>query len=254
MNKIRFFTLIALITCINILYAQEGDRSITATENINWKELINENKNLSDLYKTNAVKIISFDNVLNGPSEITDHYNQKNHKIKSVESIFFTEGQKAREIYYEIVRVETSDAKEYIQLIIWSGRNGKKLRELEMSEYSSDNNQVLHKKEIAEKRALWIKLCNAHNATELVNQLYSANALYYNHRPLIKGREALMKEYAYMNNANYSLSLEPIVMEFVNENTVFEIGQCKGSYPGKYIIIWKKESDGVWRVYMDSNI
>jgi ketosteroid isomerase-like protein len=43
-------------------------------------------------------------------------------------------------------------------------------------------------------------------------------------------------------------------MFFVNDNLVYEIGQCKGTYKGKYILVWKKESDGVWRVFIDSNI
>ena len=99
-----------------------------------------------------------------------------------------------------------------------------------------------------------MELCNAHDVEGLVNELYSVNTLYYNHKPLVKGREDVIKEYGYMRNEKYSLKLTPLFIEAVNESTVYEIGQCNGSYGGKYILIWKKEADGKWRIFIDSNI
>ena len=84
--------------------------------------------------------------------------------------------------------------------------------------------------------------------------MYSENTLYYNHKPLVVGRELLIEEYSYMNRENYQLTLNPIVVDQVNDKLVFEIGQCKGSYGGKYIIIWRKEESGKWEVFIDSNI
>jgi ketosteroid isomerase-like protein len=57
-----------------------------------------------------------------------------------------------------------------------------------------------------------------------------------------------------MSNESYQLTLNPITIETVNPETVFEIGQCEGSYNGKYILIWKKQTDGQWRIWVDSNI
>ena len=57
-----------------------------------------------------------------------------------------------------------------------------------------------------------------------------------------------------MNNKNYHLQLHPLVVKAVNPNFVFEIGQCTGSYAGKYILIWEKDSDGKWKITADSNI
>ena len=57
-----------------------------------------------------------------------------------------------------------------------------------------------------------------------------------------------------MNNKNYRLKLEPLIVKPVSKNLVFEIGQCSGSYDGKYILVWGKDVDGMWKIIIDSNI
>ena len=64
----------------------------------------------------------------------------------------------------------------------------------------------------------------------------------------------MIKEYSYMNNKNYRLNLQPLIVKAVNASFAFEIGQCSGSYNGKYILIWKIDSDGSWKIFIDSNI
>ncbi|MEM6697813.1 MAG: hypothetical protein AAF599_05420, partial [Bacteroidota bacterium] len=88
----------------------------------------------------------------------------------------------------------------------------------------------------------------------LVEQLYTDNAIYYNHKPVVVGTERITAEYSYMNNPDYSLKLVPLTVEPANKNIVFEIGQCSGSYNGKYVLIWKKVADGVWKILLDSNV
>ena len=99
-----------------------------------------------------------------------------------------------------------------------------------------------------------MELCNAHNVPELVEQLYTEDALYYNHKPIIKGTESIIQEYDYMNKPDYQLKLEPRAIEIVNSEMVYEIGQCVGSYSGKYILIWKMVGPGEWKIFLDSNI
>ena len=127
------------------------------------------------------------------------------------------------------------------------------VRELEFTA-KNDTAALNFNEGIAERRALWIRLCNEHNAEKLVTQLYSENALYFNHKPLVKGTDDLVKEYGYMNYPDYSLTLDPLAVETVADDLIFEIGQCSGSYQGKYILIWKKEPDGIWRIFFDSNV
>ncbi len=154
---------------------------------------------------------------------------------------------------YEISTIREDDDSYLDQLLIWKKENGTRKRVLEFvapaDEWNPENKEV-----IDQARKNWIFLCNQHNAKALVEEMYAPNAIYYNHKPAIIGHEAISKEYQYMNNPDYKLSLSPIHLELVNERLAFEIGQCSGSYGGKYIIAWQKSEEGKWRVLMDSNL
>jgi ketosteroid isomerase-like protein len=102
-------------------------------------------------------------------------------------------------------------------------------------------------------RTKWMELCNSHQASELVHQLYSPNAYYYNRGRLLQGREAITKEYQYMNSPNYGLTLTPKHIVRVSTEYAFEIGQCSGSYNKPYMLLWQKQPGGSWQVLMDSN-
>ena len=220
-----------------------------------WVRAVNSKKidSIKSYYGAASIKIISSDSVLTGSDEIAQHYALQPGTIQSISSLFAVEANKQRDINYEFIKYETNNGQWYAQLLIWRMENGKKLREFEFtSNISEETNN--NEKNIAERRNLWIELCNAHNPENLVNMLYSQNSMYFNHKPLIIGQQNLIEEYAYMKNENYTLTLDPLKMLFVNDNLVFEIGQCNGTYNGKYILVWKKETDGAWRVFIDSNV
>lgn len=153
---------------------------------------------------------------------------------------------------YEIGSFQNEFQVKYSFVLVSELVGNQYLRKLEMI--------VPFEKDLPESKVLdpfrekWIQLCNQHNAEELVNQLYTNNTLYYNHKPMVIGREAVTKVYAYMNRTNYQLNLEPIWVSPVQEGLIFEIGQCSGSYNDKYILVWQLQEDGSWQVLMDSNI
>ncbi|GMN10039.1 hypothetical protein MTsPCn9_15460 [Croceitalea sp. MTPC9] len=136
-------------------------------------------------------------------------------------------------------------------LIIWDTSEEEEKHVLEFLAEADDFSVDL--KWIDSQRDEWMRLCNDHNAENLINTLYSKNTLYYNHKPMVVGRENLIPNYAYMNNSNYELSLSPLIVETVSKTIVYEIGQCEGSYNGKYILIWQK-TDDEWQILFDSNI
>ncbi|MEM7299350.1 MAG: hypothetical protein AAF391_13920, partial [Bacteroidota bacterium] len=103
------------------------------------------------------------------------------------------------------------------------------------------------------RREEWMKLCNSHKANELVKQLYSKEAFYYNRGRLLKGTSAISAEYGYMNSSSYSLQLTPKHIVFVTDDIVFEVGRCSGSYPLPYMLLWEKQTNGEWQVLLDSN-
>ena len=225
----------------------------TSDNLIDWVDAFNTDT-LESSYDENAVKIISPDNIISSALEIANHYKIHKNKITSIESLFSTEANKERGINYELVKYKTDNFKEYIQIVIWKAQNEKTIREFEFTGENTLEADQVDTTNIVKRRKLWVELCNTHNPENLVKELYSSNTMYFNHKPIVKGTEDLIKEYNYMSNENYSLNLNPIKLEVVNANLAFEIGQCSGSYNGKYILVWKKQVDGVWKVYIDSNI
>ncbi len=115
-------------------------------------------------------------------------------------------------------------------------------------ESTPDDSQVLD-----DRRKEWMELCNSHQASRLVKQLYHKDAYYYNRGRLIQGTKALTSEYSYMNASSYSLTLTPGHVLFASENVAYEIGQCSGSYPFPYLLLWSRQDDGSWKIMLDSN-
>ncbi len=232
-----------------------AETTVILEDLINWVDAIN-NKNLNsiqDFYRTESIKIISADSTLTSSNEIAEYYFLRPNKITSISSLFKVEASKEKDINYELIEYETEDKKVYVQLVIWRLYEGKKIREFEFTSRRLEV-AVDDKEGISNRRNLWVQLCNAHNPNNLVNEIYSSHSFYFNHKPLIKGQDHLIKEYGYMKDENYTLTLDPLKLEFVNTNLVYEIGQCEGSYKGKYLLVWEKETDGQWRIFIDSNV
>ena len=222
----------------------------------NWANDINSHNTIliKSYYDSNAIKIISTDSIIEHSTPIANYYKVQNGKISSIESIFSIEANYEMRINYDLVRYKIDDQKEFIGIVISKIENEKIIREFEFTEESSIESGKVDTTKIAERRKLWMELCNANNAKALVTQLYSNNTIYFNHKPIAKGTADLIKEYSYMNNKNYHLNLHPLILKAVNASFAFEIGQCSGTYNGKYILIWKKHADGNWKIYIDSNI
>lgn len=222
----------------------------------NWAKRINSKHrdSIKNFYSTNSVKIIFPDSTIENSNQIADYYSAQKGKIKSINSLFSVEANSKRKINYELISYKTDNRKEFIGIVIWKIENEKIIREFEFTKESNFDSKKFDTTNIDERRKLWIQFCNENNSKNLVEELYSNNTIYYNHKPLIRGRDDLIKEYSYMNNKNYHLQLHPLILKAVNSNFVFEIGQCTGSYDGKYILVWEKKFDGKWKIIIDSNI
>lgn len=188
------------------------------------------------------------------PLEDQIRYHQIRYKnLTSLTSLHRVIANEERGYLYEIGHFTNAKQESFKHLLILKQQGDTVRRELEFIALASavDSSALLA---FDQRRTEWMELCNAHNAEELVTNLYTPHALYYNHKPLIVGHEAIAKDYQYMNRENYSLELNPIHVELVSDRIAFEIGQCSGSYGGKYLFVWQKDEEGKWSVLMDSNI
>ena len=154
---------------------------------------------------------------------------------------------------YEISGYTTPSGDAFRQLAIWNHKEEQAVRELEFLA-KADLAQRPASSVLDTYRQLWIERCNAHDAYKLVAESYTPNALYYNHKPLVIGTDSIAKDYSYMNRPGYELLLTPLAVEMVSTELAFEIGQCSGSYGGKYVLVWQKNEAGIWQVLFDSNI
>lgn len=219
--------------------------------NTNTLESKNTNDSSYNTYAQNAIKILPDGTILEGITQIEKyHLNAEKIRSKKVDTIITAQPDKG--IAYEVTESIFENNEKFKSIAISQMQNNQSVIVFEFT--SRLENTLPELSEIDKRRAQWIALCNKHNAADLINEVYTEDNLYYNHKPLVKGRYKLLQEYQYMNNPKYQLSLQPIFISPVNDRFTFEIGQCLGSYNGKYIIVWRKDQDGQWRVFIDSNI
>lgn len=187
-----------------------------------------------------------------GNNLIRNYMNANPIDLSSWKSLYSVPASGDSTIQYEIGTAKNKLNESYTILSIW--KKDQSIKKSELIFVGKSNPSQVPLNELKNRRDEWMKLCNQHRVSSLVEELYTPDALYFNHKPLIKGTADITKEYDYMNKPNYHLDLAPLHIETVTDSLIFEIGQGSGSYGGKYILIWKKNTQGKWMVYMDSNI
>ena len=242
------------------LYAQEmAGRAGYAEEDrdpggmsVIWLETLREQPGeLKQMYTSEAIRVFTDGSMLKGDGQVADWWSGQDLTVDSLATIALLEPHD--DTYrYEISEITLRDGRQFRMLVIWNLEWPGPRRELEMVE--AVRPVINYREQLEARRAQWMSHCNAHQVDQLVEELYVPDALYYNHRPMIIGREAIIDTYQYMRNPQYELSLEPLLVAPVNDRLIYEIGQCSGSYPGKYILVWKRDEDGKWWILMDSNI
>ena len=208
------------------------------------------NPNLSDIYTDDVVKITTENIVVRGRQELEQYLKTSSPGWTDYNTLFSVEAQTNPLVEYEIGHFKSSRS-EYKTLLIRKQIEDEKKIQFEVIIPTSPHSSI--QETIAQRRQDWMTHCNAHEVEQLVNQVYGDPTFYFNRGSVIDNRDELIQEYDYMNRDDYNLTLTPLHFEPVSSSYAIEIGQCSGTYGGKYILIWKKV-DGVWKVWIDSNI
>lgn len=246
--------------CGQFLYAQEmagragyaeEDRDPGGMSELWLKTLREQPGELKQMYTQEAIRVSADGRTLQGDGQLAGWWTEQGLEVDSLATIGLLEPHD--DTYrYEISEIILRDGRHFRILVIWNLEWPGPRRELEMVEEVRPVKN--YRDQLRARRTQWMSLCNAHQVEQLVEELYTPDAVYYNHRPMITGREAIINTYQYMKNPQYTLSLEPLLVAPVNDRLIYEIGQCSGSYPGKYILVWKRDAGGKWWILMDSNI
>lgn len=231
----KYFFLLLSITAVGLTPAQEPQKN-----------------SLSLTHRENSLMVFADGGYITGADSILAWWAGINNKIREYEVVDVINSEPPSKYRYELSEINLADGHTFRQLIIWNARDSLGYRQLEMVVEARPFTPYLQ--ELEQRRAEWMRFCNAREVEKLVKELYTANTLYYNHRTLISGPEALIREYRYMTNPDYQLTLTPLRILPVGPDLAYEIGQCSGSYPGKYILVWQKGEDGVWRILLDANV
>jgi ketosteroid isomerase-like protein len=245
--------LFVVLSCAHeAVMAQSPDtnKATTSLENLAWQDSQNDGGDLAILYIPDAVKAFATGEVLSGVEEIKRYWEQQKGKITGYYTDTLIVAREKPLIEYEIGGFTLGDSPRKF-LIVWETDDAGKRRSFEIDAAQTTTEDPSD--QIDQSRKRWVALCNQHDAGKLIREVYTANTIYYNHRPVVRGHEDLTRVHSYMNNPQYSLDLTPILSIPVNDQLVFEIGQCSGSYGGKYVIIWEKSTEGSWKVLIDTN-
>jgi len=196
--------------------------------------------------KTNAI-ILTDEGIIRGSSKV------KKFTSSFIESSYNKDFsiEVNSTLEYEIGKIEMNSEIYTVMFLITKEANSEP--KIEFLTIYKNSKSEFDSSGIDNSRQKWMTLCNSHFADKLVKQLYMPQAYYYNRGRLIQGTKALVTEYSYMNMPSYSLKLSPKHIVTVNSEIVYEIGQCSGSYPLPYMLVWKKQEDGKWLILMDSN-
>ena len=236
-SKFNIFLILftSLFTCN--CFAQKSDK--------NSSKLLKETQSS---YHQNVIGI-SENKLLKGQKTVKTYVEKLNKQDALIRYKTEYKVQVMQALEYEIGLSQTEKEKQLAHIIIWDKTTKKRIFEVIYNKTSDSEIPS----ELTEAREKWVKLCNDHNSKKLVEALYTGDAIYYNRGRVLKGHEQLTREYGYMNSPSYNLQLSPKHIERVSEDIIYEIGQCIGSYPLPYILVWKKQGDGTWKIFIDSN-
>lgn len=239
------FLMLLLISGITKSYAQQppGDA---------WMEAYAQHpEQLQEQYFPAAIRMFLNGTYVQGAYTLGVIWQQSDWKLQE-RTVLHQAQPHVQDYLYEIAEYSSSSGTQIAELCIWNLKEDKPLKEFEFIVPISG---TLPKAEVLDPyREKWMELCNAHKVSELINTLYAPQTLYYNHRPMVKGRKALIPVYGYMESPDYSLQLTPLAVVPVRSDLILELGQCSGSYPGKYMLVWQRNEKGTWEIILDSNI
>ncbi len=251
--KIKCALLTLVMLCAGLVFAQNSeDISFNANEQAgNWINNLNDQQRnaFGKLYEPGAIIFHNGTLLRTTPYDFWSNrlMEEGGEPCSMINSVQFVDQSS---VAYVVSHLSIQST-QYAVFSVFERIDRQWIRKLDWVEEIQSKSTNIHV--INATRLEWMKLCNAHMVEELIENKYADSCFYFNRGRLIQGRHNLLEEYGYMKNPDYQLKLQPEYLSAVNDSVIYEIGQCSGSYGGKYVLIWHKISSGQWQIAFDTN-
>jgi len=141
----------------------------------------------------------------------------------------------------------------FASIVGWKRISGKWMREIQILYPLETGAEAPLTEMINSYAEAWMKYSNAHDHAQLIEVVYSPEAVYVNGGRVDVGRKEIIDRYAYMSNPNWYIQLFPVKQLEVQDDILFEIGRYESTGTGHYVIVWEKQESGQWQACLDFN-
>lgn len=108
--------------------------------------------------------------------------------------------------------------------------------------------------ECAAERSTWIKYANGNDRAVMVNSLFLDDAIYLNNAEASIGQAAIADRFDFIKNPNFQINLKNEKFIKIDDSTAVDIGNwLTGDFVGYYLILWKKDAAGAWKIFLYFN-
>lgn len=133
----------------------------------------------------------------------------------------------------------------------WLKKNNAWKREVDIF-YSASENEI-DTTVFSDRKRDWVRFSNAHDAAQLINNLYHTDAFYLSKGRLDRGTEAITARYRYMDKPTWTVDLKSSAIIPVSDTIVYEIGRwVTKSKSGYFLIVWQYRAAS-WKILIDFN-
>lgn len=243
-----FLVIFFLLNC----KSREGENKFADLDK-SMKDFV-RNIDTSEKFLTRAILFKPDDTTIRGNSAVADYFKKTFSGKSKIVSHTLLYRKKAEVNIYDIGYYRLKDNRKIFYFISWTKSGLGWRKEIEVL-----NEGELHvesaEKEINGRLERFCEIINStHNLRLLFDELYREKTYFYNKSRLYTGYDEMLIPYKSMKSEYYSIGLASEHLSMVGPGIAYHIGSFTvGDYPGIFVLIWKKDKEGTWRIVLDTN-
>lgn len=192
------------------------------------------------------------DEILNGLKELKKTY----PAIEEYHTIDYYENDPMNYIEMGKYSLENQSSDTLYYIIAWKKVSDEWLRELEViyPKITHSISSIIELSGVDKARRKWVDIANKNIPRDLVYNLYTRDATYFNNTKVSKGQNEITSTYSFMSNPNWKMKdLVSKKSLLLQPSLVFDVGVWQmENYSGLYTLVWKLTKDE-WKAVLDFN-